>query len=108
MRSFWPDDHALQTPRYQLVGPHVRGELTTTLTGPLRLRVTPELQWLVLIEDDTASTQGAAIGGELALELALASRTLALCYRESHALLARGARFLDVERYLTLRIEEAL
>lgn len=109
IRSFWPEDRALQTPRYNLVGPHVRGELLTAIAGPVRLRVTPELQWLMLIEEDASpGTQGAAVGGELVLELSLGPmRALALCYRESHALLARGASFRDVERYLTVRIEEA-
>jgi len=106
LRSFWPEDHALQTPGYSLFGPHVRGELAAALFGPLRLRVTPELQWLVVLNEK--KTVGAAIGGELLLELSLnARRTLALSYRESHALLAHGARFRDVERYLTMRIVEA-
>jgi hypothetical protein len=108
LRSFWPEDRSLQTPSYNLVGPHARGELAIGLAGPVRLRVQPELQWLLLIDEHANSpTQGAAIGGELALELRWGpSRTLALSYRESHALLARGARFRDVERYLTVHIEE--
>lgn len=108
LRSFWPEDRALQTPHYNLVGPHVRGELVVALGEPLRVRVTPELQWLFLIEEPSAGTTGAAVGGELTLELSLGPlRTLALSYRESHALLARSASFRDVERYLTVRIEEA-
>ena len=112
LRGFAPDDRALQTPSYSLLGPHLRAELSGPLYGLLSVRVSPELQWLIAIEQRVAdggntAAMGAAIGGEIALELALGSqRTLGLSYRQSHALLMRAARFHDVERYLTLRIEE--
>jgi hypothetical protein len=53
------------------------------------------------------SSLGVALGGDAGLDLRLSQVwEVAINYRESHAVLSstRGASFLDVERYLTLRV----
>ena len=111
IRTFWPNVHALMTPGYSLIGPHARLMLAARIAGPISVRLGPELQWIMLIDDSLTSTgvnsQGVAIGGEAAVELALSDTwALGLTYRESHALVGstRSVSFEDIERFLTARI----
>jgi hypothetical protein len=111
VRTLWPDVHESMTPGYSLIGPHVRAELLATITPQLKLRIGPELQWIVAIDrsirQDGVADQGTAIGGEAALQLQLGSWFgLDLCYRESHAFASSnnaGPIFKDIERFVTAR-----
>jgi hypothetical protein len=112
MRTLWPGVHTLLTPGYSLVGPLARVELSGRLAGPISVSLGPEVQWITLIDAalraEGVRTQGLAFGAEatLSVELSLVW-SLALNYRESHALVSsyRGPGFEDVERYMTLRAQ---
>jgi hypothetical protein len=112
VRTLWAEVHMSQTPSFSLVGPHVRAELRVQLSELLSLRLAPELQYIMMVDDDlkTAglSSQGVALGGDATVEAQISQVwSFRINYRESHALLsaARGSvSFQDVERYLTLRV----
>lgn len=111
MRTLWPEVHTSQTPGYSLVGPHVRLELNVGLGPMLYLRVSPEAQFIILIDqslrDAGVSASGVALGGDMGIEARLSSAwSLGVNYHEAHALLGVSRpdlSFADVERYVTLR-----
>jgi hypothetical protein len=112
MRTLWPGVHTLLTPGYSLVGPLARVELSGRLAGPIGLSLGPEVQWITLIDSalraEGVRNQGLAFGAEVTLSVELSLVwSLALNYRESHALVSsyRGPGFEDVERYMTLRAQ---
>ena len=114
IRTLWPSVHTLMTPGYSLLGPFARVELSARISGPVVLRLGPEVQWIMLIDralrDTGVNSQGLAIGGEAALLLDLGETWMVgLAYRESHALAStnRGVTFEDIERYWTLRVSGA-
>ena len=109
-RVLWPEAHLLMTPGYSLIGPHARLELTARFNERLTVRIAPEGQWIVLIDQDLKATgvssQGMAVGGEAAVNITVSDHIqVGVNYRESHALIStnRNTQFQDVERYLTLR-----
>jgi hypothetical protein len=111
VRTFWPDAHGFMTPGYSLIAPQVRLELVAVLAGPLSVRLGPEVQWIIAIDEMIRSQgvdrQGLALGGELTLSLELSQVwAVALHFRESHAFVSstRDVSFEDVERYLTARL----
>jgi hypothetical protein len=111
MRTLWPEVHTSQTPGYSLVGPHVRLELNVGLGSMLYLRVSPEAQFIILIDqslrDAGVSASGVALGGDMGIDARLSSAwSLGVNYHEAHALLGVSRpdlSFADVERYVTLR-----
>lgn len=114
IRTFWPSVHTLMTPGYSLIGPFARVELNARISGPVVLRLGPEVQWIMLIDralrDTGVNSQGLAIGAEAALLVELGETwMIGFAYRESHALAStnRGVTFEDVERYWTLRVSGA-
>jgi hypothetical protein len=111
VRTLWAEVHLSQTPSYSLVGPHVRAELRLVLSDSLSLRLAPELQYILMVDQDVVnagvSSQGVALGGDASVDAQISRVwSIRINYRESHALLSasRGnVSFEDVERYLTLR-----
>jgi hypothetical protein len=113
LRSFWPDVHEMMTPGYTLLGPQLRAELVLPLGDVLALRVGPELQVIIAIDEsiraEGVERSGLAYGGEAVLQLRL-GRVFAveLTYRESHAVVASfwtgRDDFEDVERFATGRL----
>jgi hypothetical protein len=111
VRTLWPEVHTLLTPGYSLVGAHGRLQLVTPIAGPVVLRIGPEMQWIMHVDDllleSGVHSQGLALGGDVVVTVALSKiLSLGLSYRESHALIPtnRGVTFTDVERYVTLRV----
>ena len=51
LRSLWPEVHEMMTPGYSLIGPHLRLELVVPLGNVLALRVGPELQAIIAIDE---------------------------------------------------------
>lgn len=114
IRTLWPNVHTLLTPGYSLIGPFARVELSARISGPVVLRLGPEVQWIMLIDralrDTGVNSQGLALGVEAALLVELGDTWMVgVAYRESHALAStdRGVTFEDVERYWTLRVSGA-
>jgi hypothetical protein len=111
VRTLWAEVHMSQTPSFSLVGPHARAELQLRFSDAISLRVAPELQYIMMVDDDVknagVSSSGVALGGDASVEAQISRAwSLRINYRESHALLSatRGSvSFSDVERYLTLR-----
>jgi hypothetical protein len=109
VRSFRPEAHHLITPAYGLGGPHLRVELKLAPFGELiRLRVGPEVHWIVQVGDDLLARgiadRGLGLGGEAALELAVGGRwTVHVAYVEmrSWADSSQSRSFVDVARFLT-------
>jgi hypothetical protein len=116
VRTFWPTVHDTIAPGYSLIGPMLRAELTVPLGQLLRVRVGPELMWIVAIDKairvDGVASQGGALGGTLTLEAPITGHlALEFCYRESHAFApnaASGRSFKDVERFATARLAGSL
>jgi hypothetical protein len=113
LRSLWPEVHEMMTPGYSLIGPHLRAELVLPLGDVLVLRVGPELQVIIAIDEsiraEGVGRSGVAYGGEALLQLRLgAVFALELTYRESHAFVPSAfvsrADFEDVERFATGRL----
>lgn len=112
VRTLWAEVHMSQTPSFSLVGPHARAELRVTFNDTLSLRFAPELQYIMMVDDEVVnagvSSSGVALGGDATVEAQVSQTwSFRLNYRESHAMLGatRGTvSFLDVERYLTLRV----
>ena len=112
MRTFWPEAREFRTPGYSLAGPQLRVELIVPFSDALRLRLGPEVIWVVALDqtlqDNGVASQAVGVGGEAALSLQLGSVIgLELCYRESHAFASTtrtSASFEDVERFVTLRL----
>jgi hypothetical protein len=110
--NFRPEAHHLQTPAYSLDGPHLRVALQLApWQGVIRLRVGPEIQWIVHVgqdlEDRGMAARGLGLGGEAAIELALGRRwILGATYREMRVWLdsAQVERFEDVARFITARV----
>jgi hypothetical protein len=109
-RSFLPEVHQFNVPKYSLAGPNLRAELLLELSELVHLRAGPELQWLVLVDGslrrEGACCQGASLGGQGSIEARVGPTfSVALAYRESHEFVPAGSwRFMDVERFLTARI----
>lgn len=114
--NFRPEAHHLQTPAYSVDGPHLRAALQLApWQGVIRLRVGPEVQWIVHVgqdlEDRGIAARGLGIGGEAAIELALGRRwILGATYREMRVWLdsAQAERFEDVARFITARVSGKL
>ena len=112
MRTFFPAVHNLMTPGYSLIGPQARLEIELPLTSALKLGLGPEVQWIIAIDEslfrEGVNSQAVAVGGQVLLELEIsATWSLALHYRESHALAGSNVKtsFEDVERYMTVRAQ---
>jgi hypothetical protein len=111
VRTLWAEVHMSQTPSFSLVGPHARAELLLRFSDAISLRIAPELQYIMMVDNDVknagVSSSGVALGGDASVEAQVSQVwSLRINYRESHALLSatRGSvSFSDVERYLTLR-----
>jgi len=111
MRNFWPVDHQLLTPRYTLVGPHVRAELDVALGEVVRVRLGPEIQLFAIVGSDLldlgVSSPGIALGGEIGVQFRFAEHfAFDLEYRQSWARASSSVEpsFLDTERFLTARL----
>jgi len=112
VRTFWPDVHEPPLLGYSLLGPQLRVELIWPLVESVRLRLGPELQWIIAVDhalrDEGVTSMGGAVGGELSVQVRLGKIfSLDLCYRESHAFASStnsGPIFNDVERFMTLRL----
>ena len=109
-RSFWPAEHHLQTPRYVLIGPHVRLELELMFGRIARLSLGPELQVYGIAGTDLTDygvhSPGLAYGGQVSLEFRLTTNFLIeISYRQSNATSSsdQGPSFQDVERFATVR-----
>jgi hypothetical protein len=108
LRAFMPEVHEYPVEKYALAGPHLRAELWIRLGELVRLRIGPELQWIVLIDgamrDQGACCQGVAAGGQGALEASIGPVfRVAFAYRETRSFVPAVSRFQDVERMLTAR-----
>jgi hypothetical protein len=117
VRSFWPDIRELVTPGYSLLGPFVRVELIAPLPPWLLLRVGPELQAILVLDQHMKKAglegQGLALGGELGVEVGpfLSWLSLELSYRESHAWVGNrsdGPDLADAERFVILSVRGEL
>jgi hypothetical protein len=117
LRTFLPDLHDQLSPRYTLLGPLVRAELSVALGEAINLRFGPELHWIVALDrslrQDGVAAQGIAVGAEATLQVPLGRRlALELNYRESHAFAPNAAGsgrvFTDVERFATFRFAGTL
>jgi hypothetical protein len=114
--NFRPEAHHLQTPAYSLDGPHLRAALQVApWQRVVRLRVGPEVQWIVHVgqdlEDRGMAARGLGLGGEAAIELALGRRwILGASYRELRVWLdsVQAQRFEDVARFITARVSGKL
>ncbi len=89
VQNFRPEVHHLLTPTYSLAGPLARISLRIPFGSTVALRIAPEAQ--ILFTDDAlrelgASNSGVAIGGEIAMELGIASSlSLELTARDARA-----------------------
>ena len=111
LRNFWPVDHHLMTPRYTLVGPHVRAELDVALSDVVRVRLGPEIQLFAIVGTDLldlgVSSPGIALGGEAGIQIRFAEHfAFDLEFRQSWARASAPTEpsFLDTERFVTARL----
>lgn len=109
-RAFVPEVDYLLISEYSLGGPELRVELWLALGDYLELRVGPELQWIMLVDDalrrEGVDATGLAFGGQATLEGKVGpTLRVVLAYRELHSGVP-GTRtdFSDTERFLTARI----
>jgi hypothetical protein len=112
--AFTPETDQYGVVEYSFGGPFLRPELWLDLGEQVSLRVGPEAQWLLVIDNalrrQKIGGQGLALGGQGSIEARLGSVfRLALVYRESHASIG-GTRgdFSNVERFLTARLAGAM
>ena len=105
----------LRVPRFSLHGPVARAELDLQLGTPhLRLRLAPEVQWVLSASQDLRNRSGLslpgpfwAFGGEISLHVLFTSRIGAqLSYRQAQTSIASvyGSAFEDVERFALLAL----
>lgn len=111
LRSFWPRLGQFPVPAFSLGGPLLRVQLQLAFFRGLRVRVGPELQWLLLSSSTRPSAgvdalAGYALGIAAELDANIArSLQLGLGYRESRATLpTRSGALEDTERYVTVRL----
>jgi hypothetical protein len=112
IRTLWAEVHTSETPSFSLVGPHVRVEAAFSLGDRVSLKLSPELHYIIMVDQDLKTagvgSSGPALGGDASVDARLSETwSTGINYRESHAILApaRGSvTFRDVERYLTLRV----
>jgi hypothetical protein len=109
-RAFVPEVDYLLISEYSLGGPELRVELWLALGDYIDLRVGPELQWIMLVDDalrrEGVDAMGLAFGGQATLEGKIGPTfRMVLAYRELRSGVP-GIRqdFSDVERFLTARI----
>ena len=112
--AFVPEVDEYGVLEYSLGGPFLRAELRADLGESIGVRLGPELQWIVLIDDalrnEQVCCQGVAVGAEGSIEARIGSvLRVSLAYRESHASLPSARyEFSNVTRFLTARIAGAL
>jgi hypothetical protein len=112
LRTLWPEVHTLPVPGYTLGGPQARAELEIPFLEIVTLRLGPEAQWIVMIDqslqEDRVGYLGVAIGGEALLQVQISTLVgLEFAYRESHAMVptsVSGETFFDIERFITGRL----
>jgi hypothetical protein len=108
--AFVPESHQYPTLAvHAFGGPQLRTELWLKLGELVRLRIGPELQWIVLVDGamrgEGACCQGLAVGGQGVLEASVGPVfRVAFAYRESRTFVPVVSRFEGVERFLTARI----
>jgi hypothetical protein len=108
-RSFVTEVHEFPVAGYAVGGPQLRAELLLRLGELVRLRIGPELQWIVIVDGPMraqgACCQGLAVGAQGVLEASVGPVfRVAFAYHESHAFVPLDYRFNDVARYLTARV----
>ncbi len=108
-RTFVPEEHQYQVPRYNLGGPMLRAELSVKLGEVITLRAGPEAQWIVVVgpslRHEGACCSGVGLAGQVALEAEVGEHVrVALAYREASSSVPVESLFEDVERLLTARI----
>lgn len=108
-RTFVPEEHQYQVPRYNLGGPMLRAELSVKLGEVVTLRGGPEAQWIVVVgpslRHEGACCSGVGLAGQVALEAEVGEHVrVALAYREASSSVPVESLFEDVERLLTARI----
>jgi len=105
LRAFTPEVHEYPVKNYAFGGPQLRAELWLQLGELVRLRLGPEVQWIVLIDGPMRNEEGIAAGAQGALEATVGPLfRVAFAYRETRSFVPLAPRFKDVERYLTARI----
>lgn len=107
---FFSADASLSLPDFSLSGPLLRLGLQLPMAaGRLWLGLSPELQWLAVVDGDLkdlgVNPMGATVGWAIEAGVhALPILDVALHYRESHALLgAADGEVDDIERFVTLQ-----
>ena len=109
-RAFVPEVDYLLVSEYSLGGPEVRAELWLHLGEYVTLRLGPELQWIVVVDDalrrEDVTGSGLALGGQGTLEGKIGPVfRVALAYRESHTTVpGTRSNFRDTERFFTVRV----
>ncbi|MET0386418.1 MAG: hypothetical protein ABW321_10690 [Polyangiales bacterium] len=102
--------HHLGTPSYSLAGPLARLSGRIALGSAVSLWVAPEVQWVLVgddLEERGVGATGWGLGGEVVLEVALATKLLlALAVRDTHIWLtaAEPGEALDHGQFATLRM----
>jgi hypothetical protein len=108
-RGFRPEVHHLLTPSYSLAGPLARVAVRIPIASVVGLRLAPEAQYVLVgngLEERGVASSGFALGGEVALEIAVSSAlTLELCGRFTRTWLgtSEGPSATDTERFATAR-----
>jgi hypothetical protein len=116
LSDFRPEAHHLVTPAYSLAGPHLRLELQlANLFDVIRLRVGPEVHWIVDVGRDLIdrgmAEQGVGLGGEAGIDILLGRRfMIQATYREMRSWLdsSQTDSFQDVTRFMTVRVSGRL
>jgi hypothetical protein len=109
-RGLRPAVHHLLTPSYSLAGPAARLGARFAFTDAFSLRVVPELQYVFVgdaLREQGVSQTGLAVGGEVALELAVSDAiSIELSGRMAHAWMSTtsDASATDTERFATARL----
>lgn len=110
LRNLKPEVHHLLTPTTTLAGPLLRLAVRIPIGDNFALRIAPELQWILVVEqleDLGLHDSGLGFGGELGFEIAVGGDlSIELAARGSQARVDSdlGATAVDVERLVTARL----
>lgn len=110
LRNLKPEVHHLLTPTTTLAGPLLRLAVRVPIGDTFALRIAPELQWILVVEqleELGLHDSGVAFGAELGFELALGrGLSIEVVARGSQARVASelGATAVDGEQFVSARL----
>jgi hypothetical protein len=109
-RGLRPAVHHLLTPSFSLAGPVAQLGARLAISDAFSVRVVPEAQYVFVgdaLEELGVSSTGMAVGGEVALELAVSAEvSLAISGRMAHAWMSTtsGTSATDTARFATAQL----